>query len=316
MKSKKYDHIFGPVLSRRLGMSLGLDMVPHKTCSLNCAYCECGKTTDFSMNRKPYILAETLISEMDHFLEESDVKTDVVTFGGSGEPLLNSELPKVLKHLQQNYPDIKTALLTNSSLFHLPKVRNEILSIDYMLPSYDAYSEKTFRKINNPVSGLTSKMITEGIIELSKEYKGTLWIEIFILEEINDNIDELKKIKSVMNKISPQRVQLNTLDRPGAFKWVEPASASTLRKVADYLSPLPVEIVSRNAASQNFEKAKSYNDEEIIATVERRPLTVEDIAVTKSISINDATEILTSLMKKGKLVTKNIGGNKFYSPVK
>lgn len=311
--SKKYNHIFGPVPSRRLGMSLGLDMVPHKTCSLNCAYCECGKTTDFSIERKPYILANELISELDKFMTESDINIDAITFGGSGEPLLNSDIRKVIDHIKAHYPKIKTALLTNSTLFYIPEVRKEVLDIDYVLPSYDAYSEAVFKKINNPASQLTAQMVTDGLIEFSKEYKGTLWVEVFILDDVNDNEQEIENIKNILTEISPNRVQLNTLDRPGAFTWVKPASKETMSKVAEKLKPLPVEIVTRSHAPETSEKAKNYSDEEIIATISRRPLKVEDVAVTMQISINDADKILSKLVEENKLKIDDSSGQKFYS---
>ncbi len=311
--SKKYNHIFGPVPSRRLGMSLGLDMVPHKTCSLNCAYCECGKTTDFSLERKPYVPAEELISELDRFMNESDISIDAITFGGSGEPLLNSDIRKVIDHIKHHYPNIKTALLTNSTLFFIPEVRKEVMDIDYVLPSYDAYSDEAFKKINNPASQLTAKMVTDGLIEFSKEYKGTLWVEIFILDDVNDNDQEIESIKKILTEISPTRVQLNTLDRPGAFTWVKPASKETMAKVAEKLKPLPVEIVTRSHAPETSDKAKNYSDEEIISTISRRPLKVEDVAVTMEISINDADKILSKLVDEKKLKIDSSSGQKFYS---
>lgn len=310
---KKYNYIFGPVPSRRLGMSLGLDMVPHKTCSLNCAYCECGKTTTFSLERKPYIPADKLISELDIFMQESDIKIDAITFGGSGEPLLNSDIRIVIDHIKRKYPHIKTALLTNSSLFFMPEVRKEVLDIDYVLPSYDAYSEEAFKKINNPTTELTAQMITDGLIEFSKEYKGILWVEVFILDDVNDNPEEIENIKKVLTAISPNRVQLNTLDRPGAFNWVKPASKDTMASVASQLAPLPVEIVSRSFAPETSDKAKNYSDEDIISTISRRPLTVEDIAITMQISINDADKILSKLVDEKKLKIDSSSGQKFYS---
>lgn len=310
---KKYNYIFGPIPSRRLGMSLGLDMVPHKTCSLNCAYCECGKTTTFSLERKPYIAAKEIISELDKFMNESDLKIDVITFGGSGEPLLNSDIRKVINHIKSKYPDVKTALLTNSSLFFIPEVRKEVLDIDYILPSYDAYSDAAFKKINNPTSELSAQMITEGLIKFSKEYKGIMWVEVFILDDVNDNDTEINNIRNVLTEINPTRVQLNTLDRPGAFSWVKPASKETLAKVAEKLAPLPVEIVSRSFAPETSEKAKNYSDEEIIATISRRPLKVEDIAITMQININDADKILSKLVEEKKLKIDNSSGQKFYS---
>lgn len=313
--TKKYEHIFGPVPSRRLGMSLGLDMVPAKTCSLNCAYCECGKTTDFSLERKPYVPASQLIDELDNFMNDSDIEIDAITFGGSGEPLLNSDLPKVLNHIQTKYPKVKTALLTNSTLFYIPEVRKEALSIDFVLPSYDAYSEESFKKINNPVKDLTAQMVTDGLIAFSKEYKGTLWVELFIIEDVNANKGEIERIKDVLSTVSPTRVQLNTLDRPGAFSWVKAASKETLQRVANELHPLPVEIVSRSSAPETSEKAKNYSEEEIISTITRRPLTVEDVAVTMGISINDADKILNKILEKGKLKIENISGKKFYTVI-
>ena len=313
--SSSLPHIFGPILSRRLGLSLGLDMVPFKTCSLNCAYCECGKTTDFSIKRKPYVAAEILINELDKFFKTTNEKIDVITFAGSGEPTLNSELPKVLKHIENNYPEIKTAILTNSTLLNIKDVREEIMEIDFVLPSIDAVSENVFKKINSPAKGLTSEMVTSGLIQFSKEYKKTLWVEVFILADINDGEDEVSKFKELLTEVNPTRVQLNTLDRPGAFKWAESASKECMAKVAKALQPLPVEIISRKTAPTISNTNRDVSEDLILSTIARRPLTVEDISATTALTVNEAEELLSSLLDKNKIAIENTATGKFYKVI-
>ncbi|MDH4273038.1 MAG: radical SAM protein [Candidatus Aminicenantes bacterium] len=175
MQKEPFKHIFGPVPSRRLGRSLGIDLIPFKTCCLNCLYCECGKTTVQTLERKEYVPARAIIQEIDAFLCTVP-SLDVITFAGSGEPTLNTALPALLRHIQTHYPQYKTALLTNGSLLYLEDVRQSLLTFNYVLPSLDAVRQKTFEKINQPAGNLDSQEIIEGLITFSKMYRGTMWV--------------------------------------------------------------------------------------------------------------------------------------------
>jgi wyosine [tRNA(Phe)-imidazoG37] synthetase (radical SAM superfamily) len=239
-----YKHIYGPVKSRRLGNSLGVDMVPHKTCSLDCVYCECGATTVLTTERREYIPTEPIIAEIDDYLSNNP-PPDYVTFGGSGEPTLHSGLGAIIKHLKSRSPAQKLALLTNSTLLGDEQLRRDILPCDLILPSLDAVSDGVFRKVNLPESSISCEKIINGLIALSSEYKGKIWLEVFIAPGINDADDEIILFKKVITRINPTIVQLNSLDRPGTCDALGAASRASLEGIAHRFAPLPAEIISR-----------------------------------------------------------------------
>ncbi|MFO7828052.1 MAG: radical SAM protein, partial [Bacteroidales bacterium] len=175
-----YKHLFGPVPSRRLGMSLGVDLVPHKVCTLNCVYCECGATTNLTTNRKEYVSYNEIINELKDYFGKNE-KPDYITFSGAGEPTLNIHIGKVIDFLKQNYPDIPIAVLTNGSLLSDQKVRSELLKASLVLPSLDAANNKTFKKIDRPSKDLDINDYINGLIQFSNEFKGKIWLEIMIL---------------------------------------------------------------------------------------------------------------------------------------
>jgi len=247
-----YKHLFGPVRSRRLGISLGVNMAPFKTCSLDCVYCECGATTVLTTERREYIPTYSIIAELDHYLG-ANPKLDYVTFGGSGEPTLHSGLGKIIRHLKKNYPQKKLALLTNSTLLYDSKLREDIVQCDLIVPSLDAVSDDVFYKINKPEKSLNCASIIKNLIDLSKEFKGQIWLEIFILPRVNDTDKETALFKEAATAINPDRVQLNSLDRPGTCSDVAVPSRVRLEEIARKLAPLPVEIVSRNAKNSSTE---------------------------------------------------------------
>jgi wyosine [tRNA(Phe)-imidazoG37] synthetase (radical SAM superfamily) len=237
------NHIYGPIRSRRLGNSLGVDMVPHKTCSLDCVYCECGATTVHTLERREYIDTDSIINEIDGYLLHSP-PPDYVTFGGSGEPTLHSGLGRIIKHLKERFPSQKLALLTNSTLLGDSGLREEILPCDLILPSLDAVSDDVFREINAPVAGIDCAGIIAALTALSAEYRGEMWLELFIAPGINDGDDEIDLFREVITQINPTRVQLNSLDRRGTRETLTPAPIELLEGIARRLEPLPVEIVA------------------------------------------------------------------------
>lgn len=307
-----FNYLFGPVASRRLGMSLGIDMVPAKTCSMDCIYCECGGTTNLSSERKEYVPAQSIINELDEYFS-SRPHVDTITFAGTGEPTLNTALEQVINHIKTTYPHYKTAILTNSSFLHLPEVRESLLKIDYVLPSLDAVSDEVFKKINRPASQISAQSIINGLTAFSKEYTGTLWVEVFIVPGINDTPQELALFKKVLSEIKLARIQINTLDRPGTSDWVKPASAERLAEIASFLLPLPVEIISRAMAQHTGIAQKHKNTQDILPLLRRRPMTIEDLAVSCGRNINEMRTILEELQKKNSISIRSVGGKDFYT---
>ena len=222
-----YSCIFGPVRSRRLGVSLGVDMVGTKICSLNCVYCECGATTTLTLERREYVPANKIIADLAAYLK-TEPALDCITFGGSGEPTLNTGLGRVVRFLKSTFSRYRCALLTNGTMFFLPEVREECLEFDLVLPNLDAVSGKVFTKVNRPHRDIDNAGVINCLSAFRKEYKGTIWLEIFIVPGVNDTADELQLLVQAARAINPDRVQLNTLDRPGTCEWVKPAAADNL----------------------------------------------------------------------------------------
>jgi wyosine [tRNA(Phe)-imidazoG37] synthetase (radical SAM superfamily) len=306
-----YKHLFGPVPSRRLGMSLGIDLIPKKVCSLNCVYCEVGKTTKLTIDRMEYVKYDQVIAEVDQFMSNKP-KIDYITFSGSGEPTLNSRIGDVLHFVKKKYPDIKTAVLTNGTLFFNPKLRTELLQADVILPSLDAASQAVFVKIDRPNSNLKIEAYIQGLIDLRAAYKGKIWLEIFLLKNYNDSKKELDLLKKAILKINPDSIQLNTLDRPGTVNGLIPLLKSELQEIIDYWNIRNIEII---AAAQERTSVESYSGDietVIIETIARRPCTLDDLHNFLGIHINEINKYLGSLEANNKIVTVKLERGIFY----
>ena len=306
-----YKYLFGPVPSRRLGMSLGIDLVPKKVCSLNCVYCEVGKTTNLTLERKEYIPYNKVIAELQRFMA-SNPKIDYITFSGSGEPTLNSRMGDVLQFVKVNYPKIKTAVLTNGTLLSDKKVREELLLADVILPSLDAASQEIFKKIDRPESNLDIETYINGIIALRKEFNGEIWLEVLILKTFNDNWAELEKIKEAILQINPNRVQLNTLDSPGTVSGLLPLSSIALQEIVDFWDLPYVEII---ASPQKRTKIDSYQGDiatAILETILRRPCTLDDLHNFLGVHINEINKYLGVLESENKITKEDLGRGTFY----
>ncbi|RLB71396.1 MAG: radical SAM protein [Deltaproteobacteria bacterium] len=295
-----YKFLFGPVPSRRLGMSLGIDLVPRKVCSLDCVYCEVGKTTKLTLERKEYIPFGKVISELTHYFENNP-DPDYITFSGSGEPTLNSRIGDVLKFIKEKKPKIPIALLTNGTLFFDPEVRAEINRADVVLPSLDAATNPIFQKINRPVPGFDIEKYLQGLIDFRKEFKGKIWLEIFILPEFNLEQRELKKLEEAIIKINPDSIQLNTLDRPGTVADLHPASREELEGIVQLWNLENVEIISPAAQRKDILSYRSDAEEAIFETISRRPCTIEDLMDILGIHINEINKYLDVLEDEKKI---------------
>ncbi len=310
-----YLHLFGPVQSRRLGTSLGVDCIVPKTCNLDCVYCECGHTTNLTMVRKEYVDASSVIDELRMFLA-GNPSLDYITFGGSGEPTLNTRLGEMVRFLKKEYPQYKTALLTNGTMLYMPEVQEAVMQFDCVLPSLDAVSETVFKAINRPDPSLDLTKMIEGLIAFSKRYTGLLWVEVFIIPGINDSPGELAGFKDVLSRIGPTRVQLNSLDRPGAVKNVRVASVERLTEIARSFFPLPVEIISRSAALPSPGAEAGLSEESLLSAVKRRPMTVEELSVLAGATINQSAVVLERLCREGNVSPRSINGRTFYCPAR
>lgn len=311
----RYKHLFGPVNSRRLGISLGVDLVPYKYCPLNCVYCEVHRTTHLIDVRQEFFPPEEIIAELDHFLASAP-HLDYITFSGAGEPTLNSSIGSIIAHIRSRYPQYRLALLTNGILMHDERVRREVIDCSLVLPSLDAASQEAFERVNRPVPGLLIGDLIEGLSRFRSEYTGQIWLEVFIIEGVNDSIAELDALIAAITRIAPDRVQINSLDRPGTEDWVLPASAEVLEHVWRRFHaalPMPVEIIAKAHAIA----ADAAPDEELIARVrsilQRRPCTAEDLSVSLGWHINEVSKLLRELLGAGHIDTKRENRGIFYT---
>ncbi|MCK4359039.1 MAG: radical SAM protein [Candidatus Cloacimonetes bacterium] len=311
----RYQHIFGPVPSRRLGISLGIDPIPFKTCTYNCVYCECGATTNLTTDREEYIPVKVIIAELKDYLD-ANPKLDYITFSGSGEPTLNTGIEEIIDFLKENYPQYKIAVLTNGSLLYQKEVRDEIIRADLVMPSLDAVSAQAFRRINRAYIGLEIQKIISGLIEFRKEFKGKIWLEIFIVPGINDTDSEMKLLREAIMKINPTHVQINSLDRPGTENWVKPINSVSLKKVVSYFKDLPVEMITN---FKSREKIASFNhniEDKIITTIKRRPCTAEDLSETLGIHINEINKYLQALLERERIESMYLKRGVFFKTTK
>ncbi len=304
-------HLFGPVPSRRLGMSLGVDMVPHKVCSFNCVYCECGKTTVHTSERKEYVPVDEVITELKEFLRENPAP-DYITFSGAGEPTLNSRIGEVIKFIKEDYPDIPLAVLTNGSLLSDENVRQEIMPADLVLPSLDAASTKAFRKIDRPHPGIRLEEYIEGLVKFTEEFKGQVWLEVMIIPGYNDKVEDLMLLRDALIRINPDRIQLNTLDRPGTKADLEAASLDNLNEIIEMWGLENVEIIARPPERKEKKSYRKDHENAIRETIERRPCTVEDIADILGLHVNEVNKYLSVLEEEGKIEPVRLSRGIFY----
>jgi len=304
----QYHTLFGPVPSRRLGISLGVDLVPMKTCTLNCIYCECGKTSHLTSERKEYVSFEAVKKELTHYLA-NHARPDYITFSGSGEPTLNSKISDVIRFLKDRVPDVPVAVLTNGTLFPQKQVRSDIKDAVVVIPSLDAATEKIFNKINRPCPHLHVDTIIDGLIRFRKEYSGKIWLEIFIVPGMNDTTAELNALKLAIGKIKPDQVHLNTLDRPGSVSTLHTATREELEHVLDVFQMENAAIVADPPEHKALFAYRKDTAAAILGTIARRPCTSKDLSEILGLQVNEVDTCLNSLKaeKKIKVVKQKRG---------
>ena len=248
-----YKHVFGPVPSRRLGISLGVDLVVSKSCNLNCIFCECGATKKIQLERQRFKDMNEILNEIQSVLK--DIKPDYITFSGSGEPTLSLDLGNISKAIKEDLKyKGKICLITNSLLLANQEVIKELEYIDLIVPTLNTLKQDIFEKIVRPDYRTSVDEIKKGFINLnSSNYKGKIWIEIFILENINDSEENFIEIADFLNSenIRYDKIQLNTIDRVGAERDLKAISFDKILKAK--------RILEENGL-HNIEIIKSLNE--------------------------------------------------------
>jgi len=226
-------YIYGPVKSRRLGLSLGISLTPYKICNFDCIYCQLGQTFKKTEARREYTRIEDILEELKNWIESNPAelkKLKYITLSGSGEPTLNIKIGSLISRIKK-MTFVPVAVITNASLLHYPQARHALLGAELIVPSLDAATTSIFKKIDRPFKGIKLQKIIDGLVALRKEFSGKIWLEIMLVKGINDDARQIKKLKEIADKINPDKIQLNSPVRTTAVPGILPLERKELEKI-------------------------------------------------------------------------------------
>jgi wyosine [tRNA(Phe)-imidazoG37] synthetase (radical SAM superfamily) len=266
--------VFGPVPSRRLGQSLGIDTIPLKTCNWNCVYCQLGRSVPLMNRRRDYFLPETILAEIQLALAAHQASTiEWITFVGSGEPTLHASLGLLIRQVK-TLTDRPVAVITNGSLLYLPEVRQELSAADAVLPTLDAGTPQLYRKINRTHPALTFERLVEGLIAFRQMYRGQLWIEVMLVRGLNDGEQALCDIAGIMRQIEPDQIHINLPARPPAEPWVQPPDDEGLLRATAILGHTAHVV---QPIEGTFDLGNENLIDAIVGIITRHPLREEEL---------------------------------------
>jgi len=309
-RERPFRHVYGPVPSRRLGRSLGVDLVPWKTCTYDCVYCQLGRTTTKTTERKEYVPVEEVLSELREKLA-ADEPCDFIGLAGSGEPTLHSGIGTLVRAIK-GMTKIPVAVLTNGSLLWMEEVQEALLGADLVLPSLDAGDAHLFQWVNRPAEAISFDRMVDGLASFTKRFQGEVWLEVLLLDGVTAYPAQLEKIAALVRRIGPSRVQLNTASRPPAELFAKAVSESRLLALASLL-PGQVEVLTaREEAGAPGASGADPSEPEILTLLARRPCTASDVAVGLGLHLTEALKHLEHLCATGTVKTATSGDRTFY----
>ncbi len=302
-------YLFGPVNSRRLGLSQGIDVLPAKICNFNCIYCEVGATTRHTCDRQEYSPTKEILDEIDTLLAGEHPPIDVFTITASGEPTLHSGLGSIINHIKHttNKPVV---ILTNGSLLHIAEIRSELMAADIVIPSLDSAREESFRKINRPAKCVQLADIISGLCSFSREFPGKIWLEILLVKGINDSDADIAALVETTRKIRPDRIQLNTVVRPPLESYAAPMTEHELKKIARQFAG-QIEIIA-DFAKRKRHHLRSAAEPEILDMLKRRPCTAPDICEALNLDLDQVEILLNKLLRNTTLTSITHAGKIYY----
>jgi len=307
--SRKQEYIFGPVPSRRLGRSLGVDLVPFKTCTYDCIYCQLGRTTNKTTQRKEWIPIDVVLGQLKDKLGS---KPDYITLSGSGEPTLFSKLEELISKIK-DITDIPVAVLTNGSLLWLPEVRRTLKPADLVVPSLDAGSNQIFQYVNRPHHDITFSKMLEGLVKFRDEYDGKYWLEVFLLAGVTTPEMEINRLKTCINSICPYKVQGNTVTRPPAENFAGTVPKEQLKTIANQLYKNAEVIADYKSVHKQQDFSARRGD--VLTLLKRRPCSIEDIAAGLGLHRNEVVKYIEELSSEGKIESKPHNQQLYYKAV-
>lgn len=298
MDSEKYKYLFGPVPSRRLGRSLGVDITPFKTCTQNCIYCQLGKDAPQTIERREYVPTQAVLDEFNRKIAEG-LEADTVTFSGSGEPTLHSGLGMLIDAVKE-LTALPVVVITNGTLLSRTDVRRDCAKADIVMPSLDAGDADTFQRINHPHPDLDYERFVEGLCQFRKEFSGQLWLEVFFCEGINTDDPSVRKLKEQIDRIKPDKIQLNTSVRPVAHPEAARVSPERMAQIAAQLGEAAM-VIADYSKTAGYERLTSDRDA-ILDMLRRRPCSTDDICSGLNLNRNLAQKLIQQLLNSSEIV--------------
>jgi len=298
--------IFGPVPSRRLGRSLGVDLVPFKTCSYDCIYCQLGRTTRKTVERREWVPLEGVLAELKGALA---TRPDIITLSGSGEPTLYSRLDELIDGIRA-MTDIPVAVLTNGSLLWQADLRRQLRHAHLVVPSLDAGHAGLFQAVNRPEKSLAFDRMLDGLIAFREEYDGAYWLEVLLLAGHTGIEGEVDRLAECVRRIRPDRVQVNTVSRPGAEEYARRVEPERLAELARRFDP-PGEVIA-SFHDRGAEDGVSGGLDSVLALIRRRPCVLADIAAALGMHRNEVVKYLGELDATGLLEKRSSADGVFY----
>ncbi len=300
-------YIFGPIPSRRLGLSLGVDIVPLKTCTLSCIYCQVGKTPVTTVDRREYIPVKDILAELKTVLEKND-RLDWISFSGSGEPTLHSGIGEIIDGIRE-LTDTPICVITNGTLLWDVDVRRDILKADAVMPSLDSAFDPSFQAINRPHDSLDVKRHIEGLVSFREEFTGSLWLEIMFVAGLNDSEDDIAALVDAVERIRPDRIQLNTVVRPPAESTAQPLTREKLEEIRARFGNNAEIIASFKSTEQ---KSGYAGINEIRDYLQRRPGSIDDLSAALGIDIKTLEVLLFKLEGIGEIEKRDHRGTQYW----
>lgn len=268
----EFKYVYGPVPSRRLGISLGVSPIPKKACNYSCIYCQLGRTDRMTNTRKMFYPVKEIIEELDEVIKEN-ILFDVVTVVGEGEPTLYSGLGDLLEEIHKR-TDKPIAVITNGALLYDVQVQQELSKADIVLPTLDAYDAASFKQINRPHGRLKFSEVIRGLEDFSKIYEGQLWIEIMLMKGINDDAESLNRYSKILETIQYEKLYLNTPVRPPAESEVRAIDSEKMRGAAEFLGGISIDLL----ASEGFHSEIKDDYEAVLSIIKRHPMNQFEIS--------------------------------------
>ena len=305
--SKAYQYLFGPVPSRRLGRSLGVDLIPFKTCTMDCTYCQLGETTCAVSKRGDYVPMQDVLAELRRW-KEADGQADHITLAGSGEPTLQNHFGDVFRWVKDN-TDVASVLLTNGTLLHDPEVRADAVLADKVKVTLSAWDEASFQQIHRPAQGVDFELLVKGEQAFRHEYLGELSVEVFIVDGVNSSVTDVRKIAKVVESVNPDRIDINTAVRPPADPRVKAASEEHLAALAGLFGEKAS--VTASFKKQGFESLE-ISEDALLGLIKRHPATCGQLAEEFNLSEEKMFKTLKGMVAAGLLLEDKSGEEAYY----